>query len=91
MADRQNGMWRFATRPGAGARGLGLLVLACIALGGAGLLVPTEAVPYFGATPFAPALAGAAAAGIAIALAWPLRFLLRRRPGYYGENGDTAS
>ena len=88
MADRQVNMWRFATSKGAGARALGLILLICIALAGAGLLIPMAGVAYFGAMPFAPALAGAAAAVIALILAWPLRFLLRRRPEYYGREGN---
>jgi len=87
MSERRN-IWRFAGRRNASARALGLLVLACVALAGVGLLLPGPGLPYLGSMPLGPALAGAAAAAIALVLSWPLRLLLRRRPGYYGDRAE---
>lgn len=78
-------------RQGAGGapRFLVVVALACLVLAAAGLMVRAPALPVIGTMPFAPALAGAAAATIALVLAWPFHFLLRRRPGYYDADGSA--
>ncbi len=89
MAEKKSTMWAWALRPDSGARALGLLGLACIILAVAGLVVPFGGI-LLSHVPLGPAIVGAGAALAAVILAWPLRFILRRRAGYYDDKEGKA-
>lgn len=88
MTDNKKSFWSWALTPKADAHMLWFIVGLCVLLLLAGLVVQTPDMPFISDIPFATAVSAFAAALVAVVLAWPLQFLLRRRAGYYA--GDEA-
>jgi|GEM_PF-6067118 len=88
MSDRPKGFWGWALTPQADRNMLVFIALLCIGLAIAGLLVPADGMPFISEIPLGAAVTAFIAALVAVVAAWPLRFLLRRRVGYYNEKDD---
>jgi len=84
------GFWGWALTDKADAHMLTFIACLCGLLAVAGLLLPAPDMPFVSDIPFGAAVAAFAAALIAVVLAWPLHFVLRRRPGYYARKDDAA-
>ena len=88
MSETPKGFWGWALVPHADRNMLVFISMLCIVLAIAGLLIPAEDVPFISQVPLAAAVSSFFAALVAVIAAWPLRFLLRRRAGYYSGKDD---
>jgi cyanate permease len=89
MSDKPNGFWGWALTEQADRNMLVFIVILCVLLGAAGLVFPSSGLPFISDIPFGAAVASFAAALVAVVATWPLRFLLRRRIGYYSGKDDS--
>ncbi len=88
MSETPKGFWGWALGPNADRNMLIFIVVICALLTVAGFIVPAEGVPFISDIPMGAAVAAFGAALVAVVASWPLRFLLRRRIGYYSEKDD---
>jgi len=88
MSDTPKGFWSWALGPHADRNMLVFILVLCGLLAVAGFIVPSQGIPFISEIPMGAAVASFGAALVAVVAAWPLRFLLRRRMGYYNEKDD---
>lgn len=89
MSDKPKGFWGWALSKHADRNLLVFIAILCVLLANAGFIFPAEGMPFISDIPFGAAVASFAAALVAVVATWPLRFLLRRRIGYYGGKDDA--
>jgi len=88
MSDTPKGVWSWALGVHADRNMLVFILVLCAILAIAGFVFPSEGLPFISEIPMGAAIAAFGAALVAVVAAWPLRFLLRRRIGYYNEKDD---
>ncbi len=89
MSDKKSGFWSWALTPRAGGHMLVFISILCAVLLVTGFVLPMPDTPFIADIPAGAALAAFFAALVAVVLSWPLRFLLRRRAGYYASGDDA--
>ena len=89
MSENKSGFWSWALTARADRNMLVFIAILCALLLIAGFALPMPDMPFIADVPAGAALAAFFAALVAVVLSWPLRFLLRRRAGYYAPKDDA--
>ena len=89
MSETPKGFWGWALGPHADRNMLVFILVLCAILAVLGFVFPSTNFPFISEVPMGAAVASFGAALVAVVAAWPLRFLLRRRAGYYSGKDDS--